>query len=493
MSQYIPNWLKKRAELTPNRVALIFEGERFTFSEIYTRTTTVAGQLTSTGVKNGLTVSVLLSNHADTVVILYALQMLGVKTVILNNKLTVPELIWQMRDSEATVLISENQFNEKLSLIKDAIEANVIKKESLFFLPIEKAAIQEEYDLNTVTTIMYTSGTTGNPKGVLQTYGNHWWSATASALNIGLIEKDQWLCAVPIFHISGYSILMRSLIYGMTVNLHKGFNAKLILEEIEKEQVTIMSVVTTMLLKINEELGHQKMPNTFRCMLLGGGPAPISLLENCRDKQIPVYQTFGMTETSSQFATLAPEYSLLKLGSAGKALFPNQIRIVGEDGTTLSAMEEGEIIVKGPNVTIGYLNREEETKKKIQDGWLHTGDIGYIDDDGFLYVLDRRSDLIISGGENIYPAEVEGILQAHPQIEDAGVVGSNDPKWGKVPVAFIVLKKESICSEQEIIQYCSQKLAKYKVPKRICFVEDLPRNASKKLLRRTLRSWLGEE
>ncbi|WP_053360370.1 o-succinylbenzoate--CoA ligase [Bacillus sp. FJAT-27251] len=487
MEQSIPNWLKKRASLTPDRTAIIFEGQHYTFKQIYDSSLKTAAQLADVGVGKGSMAAVLLSNHKDSAIILYALQMIGARTVILNNRLTAKELDWQLEDSRAALLVTEQCFSRQSEEIGQNFKKPIFTKEELFSKPGTEPAIQEEYSLEDVTTIMYTSGTTGRPKGVMQTYGNHWWSATASALNLGLQEEDRWLCAVPLFHISGYSILMRSLIYGMGIVLHSSFDEKKVLEDIGKYKTTIMSVVSTMLQKTVEELGQDELPAFFRCFLLGGGPAPLALLEKCRQKGIPVYQSFGMTETSSQFATLSPEYSLSKLGSAGKALFPNQIMIADEQGNELPCMAEGEILVKGPNVTKGYLHREQETQANIREGWLHTGDIGYIDSQGFLYVLDRRSDLIISGGENIYPAEIEGVLMSHPGIIDAGVVGVEDPAWGQVPAAFIVRREESSVTERDLITFCLERLAKYKVPKSIAFMDELPRNGAKKLLRRKLR------
>lgn len=490
MKQIVPNWLKKRAELTPNRIAIMFEGDKYTFKQVFESAARVSAQLTNIGLKKGSSAAVLISNHVDSVMILYALQMLGVKAVILNNRLTSKELLWQLEDSNAEVLLYENAFVEKVTKIKNTYQHVVLEKEELFKGKSAKAALQEEYDLDDVTTIMYTSGTTGNPKGVLQTFGNHWWSATASALNLGLSDGERWLCTVPIFHISGYSILMRSLIYGMTVILHHSFKERDAIEEIISNRVTMMSVVSTMLMRMNDILEVNQMPETFRGMLLGGGPAPLSLLEDCKRKSIPVYQSYGMTETASQFATLAPEYSIEKLGSAGKALFPNQIKIIDEGGNELTNGSAGEILVKGPNVTPGYLNREQETNSTMNNGWFHTGDIGYLDKDGFLYVLDRRSDLIISGGENIYPAEIESVLMSHEDIVDAGIVGMEHPSWGQIPAAFVVKKKASTISENDLEDYCREWLAKYKVPKYISFVEELPRNAAKKLLRKELREWL---
>jgi o-succinylbenzoate---CoA ligase len=485
--QTIPNWLKKRADLTPNRIAIHFRDSSITFQELFYLTVKTAGQLSEVGLKKDQFVGVLLKNHQDTVIILLALQVLGIKAVILNNRLSTEELIWQLKDSNSSFLLTEEDFSEHINEITGRIgNLTIITKQILFQRKGSTPAILDEYSMNDVCTVMYTSGTTGHPKGVLQTYGNHWWSAIGSALNLGLLDTDTWLCAVPLFHISGYSILVRSIIYGMTIVLHESFDEEEIIKDIQKYNVTIMSVVSAMLMRIIKSLKDQTLPETFRCMLLGGGPAPLPLLEKCVEKRIPVFQTYGMTETASQIVTLSPEHALSKLGSAGKALFPSQLKIVNSSGENAAPYEEGEIHVKGPNVTIGYLNREQATKDSFRNGWFATGDIGYLDEEGFLYVLDRRSDLIISGGENIYPAEIEGVLLSHPDIDDAGVTGLPDDEWGQVPAAVIVRKSGSQLTEEEVISYCKEKLAKYKVPKKVAFVSELPRNAAKKLMRRKL-------
>lgn len=483
MGQMMPNWLKKRAFLTPNRPAIVFNGQTTTFNELFDDSLDIAGKLTAAGLKQKQFVGLLLQNHLDSAVILLALHLIGVRAVILNNRLSAEEIRWQLSDSSSVFLISEESFKDKTEIVKSELPTlQVITKEALSHGSYIEPTVMEEIDLDDTCTIMYTSGTTGHPKGVIQTYGNHWWSATGSAFNLGLHENDCWLLTVPLFHISGYSILMKSIIYGMKIVLHEKFDVEQVIEDFHQEQITIMSVVSTTLNRILDTLKDEKIPDSVRCMLLGGGPASQSLLDQCVEKGIPVYQTYGMTETSSQIVTLAPEDSLRKLGSAGKPLFPSQIKIVNENGEEASAGEAGEIIVKGPNVTIGYLNREQH----LEEGWLHTGDIGYLDEEGFLFVLDRRSDLIISGGENIYPAEIEGVLTSHPNIEDAGVIGVKDEKWGEVPIAFIV--KKLPVSAEEIIDYCTGKLANYKIPHRLNFIDEIPRNASKKILRRELRA-----
>jgi o-succinylbenzoate---CoA ligase len=482
----MPNFVKKRAFLTPDRVAVYFQEKSLTFKELFERAYDAAGQLQGYGLRRNQFVGVLLKNHLDTVVILFALQLIGVQAVILNNRLTSQELNWQLHDSQAKFLITEQDFSDVKFEIKKIV------KQELFMSTIEEPIIVDEISLDDVCTVMYTSGTTGKPKGVIQTYGNHWGSAVGSALNLGITENDCWLCSVPLFHISGYSILMRSIIYGMPVVLHDNFDAQKTIADIAHKKITIMSVVGTMLSRVVESLNESRLPVHFRCMLLGGGPAPLPLLQACKQKEIPVFQTYGMTETASQIVTLSPEYSISKLGSAGKPLFLSQLQIRNEDGLAAEPGEAGEIVVKGPNVTKGYLNRPDATKGKFQNGWFSTGDIGYLDEEGFLFVLDRRSDLIISGGENIYPAEIESVILAHPDIEDVGITGIENDTWGQVPVAFVVKKPGAKVTAYDLQQHCLQHLAKYKVPKEYYFISELPRNAAKKLLRRKLRELLKE-
>lgn len=481
----IPNWLRKRADLTPNRIALTFEEEHISFFELEQKVTKRARQLAALGIKRNDYIGLYMKNSLEMVITIHALHYIGAVIVFFNTRLTERELLWQMEDSNVTWTIYDELPYSTIFASDSSISLKDISK-----FPEKDAEILSSFSLENVATVMYTSGTTGKPKGVLQTFGNHWWSAMGSMLNLGLTERDTWLCSVPLFHISGLSILFRSVIYGMRVILHRSFHPVKMNEAIINEGATIASVVSTMLKQMVDELGIHHYPEHFRCMLLGGGPAPMPLLKACQDKQIPVFQTYGMTETSSQVVTLAPEYCVTKLGSAGKPLFPVEIKVMNGQ-KECAPNEEGEIVIKGPNVTVGYLNRDDATNEAIRNGWFYTGDIGYVDDEGFLYVLDRRKDLIVSGGENIYPAEIEAVLLSHEAICDAGVVGKKDEHWGQVPYAFVVCKKE--VSKEELITFCQGRLAKYKVPKGVQFLAELPRNASKKLLRRTLQEMVDRK
>jgi O-succinylbenzoic acid--CoA ligase len=324
---------------------------------------------------------------------------------------------------------------------------------------------------------------------VIITYGMHWWNAVGSLLNLGQGPDDCWLACLPFFHIGGLSILMRGAIYGMRVLVYDRFDALSVNHALLQERASIISVVTAMLQRLlaslDQEIGASTYPPSLRCVLLGGGPAPQSLLEDCARRGIPAVQTYGMTESCSQAVTLAPEDTRRKLGSAGRPLPTVQIRIM-VNGQIAGSNEPGEIMLRGPTITPGYALQPEATAVAFQEGWFATGDWGYLDTEGYLYVLDRRSDLIISGGENIYPAEIEAALLEHPAVAEAGVCGVPHERWGQVPLAFVVLRAGSSTSKEEILAYLATRVAKYKLPEDIRFTSQLPRTSSGKLLRREL-------
>jgi len=479
MTMY-PNWILQRAQLTPTRTALIYENQSWTFDELNNISAQRAEQLKALGIKPNSRVAILGPSQPRLVFMMFACMHLQCEMVMLNRRLSKVELQYLIEDSQVENVLVDD---EDISLLSN-------NQQCILFSEVENAngqsiEIRKEWALNQTISIMYTSGTTGLPKGVRQTVENHQASALASVLNLGLSENDVWLCTVPLFHISGFSILVRSLLYGNAVKLYKKFDDEAIVMDIANGEVTHMSAVGVMLQRVFqglEEKGLEASPK-FKMILAGGGPVPVNYIERAHHLNLMVSQTYGMTETSSQTATLSNEDALRKIGSAGKPLFFNQIRIAEASLPN----EKGEILIRGPHVTPGYIGRFSEKSTTI-DGWLHTGDIGYLDEEGYLFVVDRRSDLIISGGENIYPAEVESVLLSHDAIEEAGVCGVDDDTWGQVPAAFVVLKSD--VSEEELVKFCMERLAKYKVPKYFHVVSSLPRSGSDKLLRRKLKELL---
>ncbi|MRH44784.1 o-succinylbenzoate--CoA ligase [Aquibacillus halophilus] len=487
MVEVIPHWLDKQAELSPHETAIEIPNQHVvTFHQLRDESRRFARKLSNKGVSEGDHVAIHSNNSLDMVLGLHALSYLGAVAILLNTRLSETELTYQLTDANVSLVLTSVEAKQFIATVNQSYQICTFEQ---VHLHNELAiSLKKELNLDELFTIIYTSGTTGFPKGVQHTYGNHWWSAISSALNLGLDHNDKWLVALPLFHVGGLSILIKSVIYGMPVYLMEKFDVEQVDQGIKIDGVTIVSVVSVMLERLIDKLGESKYPASFRCMLLGGGPASQTLLERAKKNDIPVFQTYGMTETSSQIATLSQKYALTKIGSAGKSLFPAQLRI-WKNGKIAVESEVGEIQVKGPMVSRGYYNNEIANQKTFENDWLKTGDLGYLDQEGFLYVIDRRKDLIISGGENVYPAEIEGVLAAVPGIKEVGVIGKQDDEWGQIPVAFVVRINKEL-SIEEILTYCRKHLAKYKIPKEIYFVPSLPRNASSKLVRYKLEGLL---
>jgi O-succinylbenzoic acid--CoA ligase len=420
--------------------------------------------------------------------------------VPMNVRLTKRELAWRLADSRARALICDQasaplaaeatrELPDLLPIGIDAPEpicGTARRSRSLADTPEATVSLRGLVHLATVQGIIYTSATSGQPKGVLLTYGNHWWNAIGSALHLGLHRDDRWLALLPFYHVGGLALVWRSVIYGIPMVIHETFDPEAVNRDIDSGGVTLVSMVSTMLQRLLDARGSRPFPPTLRCILLGGGPAWPALLETCLRRGVPVAPTYGLTETASQVATQAPGEVARKPGSVGRPLFPAEVRIE-RDGRQAEAGEVGEILVRGPTIMPGYADRPGETSRALRAGWLHTGDLGYLDDEGDLYVVDRRDDLIISGGENVYPAEVEAVLREHPALEDSGVIGLPDPEWGQVVGAAVKLRPGSCASEDEVKAFCAGRLARYKIPARVWFVDALPRSPAGKLIRRSIR------
>ncbi len=497
----LPDWLGRCTQNRPEHLAVQYGETQWNFAQLDSEVSRLARQLASIGIGEESRVALLAANSLHFVTCVHALTRLGAILVPLNTRLTLEELRWQVRDAHITLLVHDAEHTSIATrIVEDAtqvVQATFTPIEengsvtALSSLPEADVVLRTLIDLQATQAIMYTSGTTGTPKGAIITYGMQWWNAIGSALNLGHQSDDCWLACMPFFHIGGLAILMRSVIYQISVVVQQKFDPIAVNQAIREQHVTIISVVAVMLQRMLATLDVQNSvyPGTLRCVLLGGGPAPRSLLEACAVKHIPVVQTYGMTEACSQAVTLAPADALRKLGSAGRPLPSVQLRVM-HDEQEAQADEAGEIYLKGPTITPGYADRVEATARAFHDGWLATGDIGYLDEEGYLYVLDRRSDLIISGGENVYPAEIEAVLLSHPAVAEAGVCGQANAQWGQVPIAFVYLKDGSEVNTKDLLEYASTRLARYKQPHKMYIVEQLPRNSSGKLLRRELASLL---
>jgi O-succinylbenzoic acid--CoA ligase len=487
----LPNWLVSRAVGSPDRLALICGEARWTFAELRRQADLAARRLSALGVKPADRVALLLPNGLDFVILVHASARLGAVLAPLNTRLASQEIAWQLHDLDPCLLL----FDLERLPVADGLQqgpstTRLLDVTDFGKVELADAPLCDTIDLSALANIIYTSGTTGRPKGAMLTYGNHWWNAIGSALNLGSQHDDCWLAALPLFHVGGLSVLLRSVIYGVPAIVNEAFDPARVNRAIDEESVTIVSVVATMLERMIEERGERPFPPTLRCVLLGGGPTPLPLLEAYVAGGVPVAQTYGLTEAASQVATLCPADAATKLGSAGRPLLPIELRIEGQDGPVGDG-EVGEIVLRGPTVFSGYWNHPEETAHALRGGWLRTGDLGRLDADGCLYVADRRDDLIVSGGENVYPAEVEAVLMTHPKIAEAAVVAAPDQRWGQVPAAFVRARTDPTpLDEAEVIAFCRQRLAGYKTPSRVVMVDELPRNSAGKLLRAALRARL---
>lgn len=483
---FVPDWLARRAATHRGQAALTFDGRTWTFDQLDAAAADAAAALASLGVLPGHRVALLARNGPGFVATVHAAARLGAILLPLNVRLTPAELAWQLGDAGAALLVCDAA-NEDLareaSAIAGGVPISLLGDHGTGGGRAASPIVGVGYTLSRVQGIVYTSGTTGRPKAAQLTFGNWWSGACGSALHIGHRRDDRWLAALPLFHVGGLAILFRSVIGGVPVTLFDGFDPDEARRAIARDRVTLVSVVAATLSRLLDSAGGDDDLRSLRVALLGGGPSPAPLVERALANGIPVAPTYGLTEASSQVATLLPEEAGRFPGSSGPPLPQVEVRIE-RHGDVVANGVEGEIAVRGASVMPGYRG----AKALPADGWFRTGDIGRLDECGRLYVLDRRDDLIVSGGENVYPAEVEAALMRHPSVREVAVVGMPDPRWGAVPVAFAVYRLGDPPSDDDVLRRAGEVVARYKLPRRIIAVDALPRNASGKVLRRVLRN-----
>lgn len=490
------DWLAHRASVSPQKVALI-SGERcWTYKELDHLVSDMAGQLAAAGVEAGQHVAVLMPNRVEVVCLIHALARLQAVMVPLNIRLMDEELRWQIHQADCSIIICDAQTEAQAAALADperrVVSVDRPQEQGIDALDSFASDVENwqsrPLDLAAVQGIIFTSGTTGRPKGAMLTFGNHFWGATASAYRLGTDPADRWLVCMPLYHVGGIAIIFRCCLYGTTVVLQPGFEPSAVSRAIQSQKVTLVSLVPTMLHRLLETHGESLTSSRLRCILLGGAAAHSSLLEQSLALNLPVATTYGLTEATSQVATASPDEVVCKPGSLGKPLMFSAIRIADQAGQELPAGEIGEIAVSGPTVMQGYYKQPDATQKTLRRGWLHTGDMGYLDEDGDLWVMQRRADLIVTGGENVYPVEVEQVLRQHPNIKDVCVVGVADEEWGQRVAAAVVLNgAKAEVTEQMLIAFCRERLAGYKQPRLIRFVGTLPMTASGKVRRDKVR------
>ncbi|MDJ0868477.1 MAG: o-succinylbenzoate--CoA ligase [Myxococcota bacterium] len=471
----------------PDAETLVCAGRRTTRAELAAQADALAAWLAAQGVSTRDHVAALLPNGPAFVALLHAVDRLGATLLPLNLRLAAPELAFVLADARPALLLHGPG---PLAALARQVAANLRTlpaPEPADLPPAEPR--QPAGDPGDPFALLYTSGTTGRPKGALLSHASLAASADASARHLRVphprAPRERWLDCLPLFHVGGLSILLRGARHGHPTLLHERFDPEAVGRALDGEGVTHVSLVPTMLARLLEVRGARRCPDTLALVLLGGGPAAPELLERALALGFPIAPTYGLTEAASQVATLPPGRGTL--AHDGLAPLPGiELRIVDDAGETHPPGQVGEIAVRGPTLMSGYLRRPDDTRRALRDGWLHTGDLGRVDDRGHLFVLDRRSDLVVSGGENVYPAEVEAVLAEHPDVAEAGVAGVPDPDFGQRPVAWVVPKSSSRVDAESLAAFCRERLAAYKVPDHFRFVRALPRNASGKIQRHRL-------
>lgn len=489
--------LIQHAKNQPNKIICSYNGRETTYGEFYKKAKNLAGYFQSKGYEKEDIIALYLKNSDEFLISYYACQLGGFAVLPINIKLSPPEVDYILQHSEATALIYDDSFVR----IKDELKTPLSTFQTLIevgksFEPIMNDSTipfhEENQNEQDTSVIFYTSGTTGKPKGVMLSAANVRAITEIWAESLEIRSDDRMHIVTPLFHCAASHCFTTPTIHrGGTVIIEEAFSPEKTLETMEREKVTIFFGVPAIYsILLNTPKLYESDLSSLRLFTYGAAPMPYELIKKVKAQfpTVKVQNLYGQTENSPGATTLKDTYALEKIGSVGKPLPNTEVKIVDEYGEELPLGEVGEIIVKGPQVMKGYLKNEGETYKTLKDGWMYSGDLGRFDEEGFLYIVDRKKDMIIRGGENVYPVEVEEVLYQMDEILEAAVVGVPHEVYGEVPKAYVVLKEGRSLSAEAILQYCQKSLAKYKLPVEIEFLNTLPRNASGKVLKHVLRS-----
>jgi fatty-acyl-CoA synthase len=492
------DWIAHHAGRRPKQLAIndLQTDRTFTYAELHHRTDQLTGWLAAQGIGKGDRVALLAPNCAEYFELQFACGRLGAIMLPLNWRLTVPELEYILGDAAPKLLVHDKGFaHQAKALAKSLLEIDPEDPRSAYERALASAApVPTPVPLthDDIGMIMYTSGTTGHPKGAIITHGMVFWNAVNLGIPALISPRTVQLVILPLFHTGGLNCYANPVLHaGGTLLIMRTFEPGLALDYISDKALGITHFFGVPA-PYQFMMQHPKFPGADLSRLVisgvGGAPCALPILQAWQARGVPLVQGWGMTETSPAGTMLDAADAIRKVGSAGKAMMHTAIRIVDDEGRDVPHGAIGELLIKGPNITPGYWNKPEATAAAFSDGWLHTGDAARLDDEGFVYIVDRWKDMYISGGENVYPAEVENVLFQLPQVADAAIIGVPSERWGEVGMAIIVRKPNQPLEEGDVIRHCLGKLAKFKVPQSVAFVDVLPRNATGKVLKRELRT-----
>jgi fatty-acyl-CoA synthase len=509
------DWIARHAERTPNKLAIVdaHTGRQFTYAQFNERANRFASFLHDTlGIRQGDRVSILAQNSSDYYEALFACGKMGAILNTLNWRLAVPELEYILNDCTPRVLLYEAPFAEAVDKLRsrisceyyvvmgEAAPAGAWTYEGALALGDAQGVKMPSLSYDDTWAILYTSGTTGRPKGAQVTYGNFFYNAVGMGVAIDLTSQDVNINVLPTFHSGGMGLYAGPTLHaGGTLVVMRAFDPGEFLRIIERWRVTALLLVPSIYLILAQYPDLDKHDlSSMRHWGSGGSSLPPSLVRQYAEKGIIIQQGFGMTETGPTVFIITKEDAVRKAGSVGKPVLHTDVCIMDRDRNLLGPNQVGELCIRGGNVTTGYWNRPEATAEALVEHpglggrWLHSGDAAKYDEEGFYYIVDRWKDMFISGGENVYPAEVENVIYHHPAVAEVAVIGVPHPKWQEVGRAVVVLKEGHTLQEEEIVEFCQGKLAKYKIPKSVVFVQALPRTAAGKVLKRELRQTYGK-
>ncbi|WP_280208741.1 acyl-CoA synthetase [Nocardia cyriacigeorgica] len=505
MNRGIGAWITKRAFLQGGSTAFVAGERTFTYADADRRTDQLASGLAGLGVRKGDRVAVLMVNSVEFLESMLACAKLGAILVPINIRLAAAEVGYILRDSGADVLVFSGQFT---ATVRDALAEPGVRVRHAVRVGDSGYERGPAYDElltsgsadfagadvagTDIAMLMYTSGTTGRPKGAMLTHDNLLWNAiNMLGTEHGLSSRDVTVTVAPMFHIGGLGVHSLPLLYvGGTNVILSSFDPIKTLAAMAENHVTVQFMVPAMWVAITQIPDFDSYDLSCLELALGGGaPCPLPMIEFLNERGVPFIEAFGMTETAPLVSILDSAHATSKAGSIGRVAMHVEARIVDDNDRDVPANTVGELALRGPNIFAGYWMRPEATSEAFRDGWFHTGDLGRTDEEGYITLVDRKKDMIISGGENVYPIEVEQVLFTHPSVVDAAVVGGPDPRWGERVVAVVVADPAvgRAPDPEELITWCRERLAHFKCPREVHFVDALPRNATGKLLKTVLR------